>query len=104
MARVTKPGGRVIIVDSRAPEDPALDREFNQIEKLRDPSHVRNYRPSEWRTMVTAAGLRITFEELDFYTENGRPDGFRGMDRAGEHASGGGRRTDPPVSPTRRPH
>jgi len=81
MARVTKPGGRVIIVDGRAPEDPGLDREFNQIEKLRDPSHVRNYRPSEWRAMVTAAGLRITFEELDFYTENGRPMDFAAWTR-----------------------
>ena len=81
MARVAKPGGRVIIVDSRSPEDPALDREFNHIEKLRDPSHVRNYRPSEWRAMVTAAGLRITFEELDFYTENGRPMDFAAWTR-----------------------
>ncbi len=76
MARVAKPGGRVVIVDSRSPEDPALDREFNYIEKLRDPSHVRNYRPSQWRAMVTAAGLRITFEELDFYMENGGPMDF----------------------------
>ncbi len=81
MARVTKSGGRVIIVDSRAPEDPVLDREFNHIEKLRDPSHVRNYRPSEWRSMVTATGLRITFEELDFYTENGRPMDFAAWTR-----------------------
>jgi ubiquinone/menaquinone biosynthesis C-methylase UbiE len=76
MARVAKSGGRVIIVDGRSPEDPTLDREFNHIEKLRDPSHVRNYRPSEWRAMVTAAGLRITSEELDYYTENGRPMDF----------------------------
>lgn len=76
MARVAKPGGRIVIVDGRAPEDPDLDREFNHIEKLRDPSHVRNYRLSEWRAMVTAAGLRITLEELDFYTENGRPMDF----------------------------
>jgi len=71
MARVAKRGGRVIVVDSRAPEDDALDRQFNHIEKLRDPSHVRNYRPSEWRTMIEHGGLRITALELDFYTENG---------------------------------
>ena len=76
MARVAKPGGRVIIVDGYSPEDPVLDREFNHIEKLRDPSHVRNYRPSEWSAMVTATGLRITLEELDYYTENGRPMDF----------------------------
>ncbi len=81
MARVAKPGGRVIIVDSRSPEDPILDRELNHIEKLRDPSHVRSYRPSEWRTMVTTAGLRIDSEELDFYTENGRPMDFAAWTR-----------------------
>lgn len=72
MARVAKPGARVVIVDSTTPEDDFLDRQWNQIEKLRDPSHVRNYRPSEWRAMVAAAALRITFEELDFATEKGR--------------------------------
>ncbi|MGO9454852.1 MAG: class I SAM-dependent methyltransferase [Candidatus Binataceae bacterium] len=76
MARVVKPQGRVVIIDSRAPEDDELDRAYNYIEKLRDPSHVRNWRPSEWRAMVEAAGLRITAEHLDFYTENGRPMDF----------------------------
>lgn len=71
MARVARPGARVIIVDSTSPEDDSLDRQWNHIEKLRDPSHVRNYRPSEWRAIVAAAGLRITFEELGFATENG---------------------------------
>src|SRR5208282_189493 len=76
MARVVKPQGRVVIVDSRAPEADELDRAYNHIEKLRDPSHVRNWRPSEWRAMIVAAGLRITAEHLDFYTENGRPMDF----------------------------
>jgi ubiquinone/menaquinone biosynthesis C-methylase UbiE len=76
MARVVKPGGRVVIIDSRAPEEDDLDRAFNYIEKLRDPSHVRNWKPSEWRAMVTEAGLRILTEHLDFYTENGRPMDF----------------------------
>jgi hypothetical protein len=77
MARVARPGARVVIVDSTSPEDDSLDRQWNHIEKLRDLSHVRNYRPSEWRAIVAAAGLRITFEELGFATENGR-----GMDFA----------------------
>lgn len=76
MARVVKPGGRVAIIDSRAPEDDELDRAFNYIEKLRDPSHVRNWKPSEWRVMVQETGLRIIAEYLDFYTENGRPMDF----------------------------
>ena len=72
MARVVRPGGRVVIVDSRAPEDPELDRAFNHIEKLRDPSHVRDYRASEWRAMVTEAGLQLIAERQDDYTENGK--------------------------------
>ena len=76
MARVAKRAGRVVIIDSRAPEDDELDRAFNHIEKLRDPSHVRNWRPSEWRTMIQGAGLRILAEHLDFYTENGHTMDF----------------------------
>ena len=76
MARVVKPGGRVIIIDSASPDDDSLDREWNHIEKLRDPSHVRNYRPSEWHAFVTDAGLRIRFEEFSFATEKGGPMNF----------------------------
>lgn len=76
MARVAKPGARVVVVDSYAPEDAALDRQWNRMEKLRDPSHVRNYRPDEWRAMMLDAGLHITFEELGHCTENGRPMNF----------------------------
>ncbi|HEX4002280.1 MAG TPA: methyltransferase domain-containing protein [Candidatus Acidoferrales bacterium] len=76
MARVAKPGARIIIVDSTSPEDPSLARQWNHIEKLRDSSHVRNYAPSEWRAMIAAAGLRVTFEESSFAAENGRPMDF----------------------------
>jgi ubiquinone/menaquinone biosynthesis C-methylase UbiE len=76
MARVAKEGARIVIVDSYAPDDPILDRQWNHIEKLRDPSHVRNYTPREWRELVSSAGLHITFEELDHCTENGRPMNF----------------------------
>ena len=51
MSRVTKAAGRVVAVDTIVPEDDRLDEEINEIETLRDPSHVRNYRPSEWRAM-----------------------------------------------------
>jgi ubiquinone/menaquinone biosynthesis C-methylase UbiE len=76
MARVAKPGARIVIVDSSAPEDATLDRQWNHIERLRDPSHVRNYTPSEWRSMLADAGLRVTFEEASFASENGGPMDF----------------------------
>jgi ubiquinone/menaquinone biosynthesis C-methylase UbiE len=76
MARVAKMGARLVVVDSTSPEDASLDRQWNRLEKLRDPSHVRNYRPSEWRAIVASARLHIFFEEVDFCTENGRPMDF----------------------------
>jgi ubiquinone/menaquinone biosynthesis C-methylase UbiE len=71
MARVTRAGGRVVVVDTIVPEDDALDREINAIELLRDPSHVRNYRASAWRRMLADAGLRVTGENADRYMEQG---------------------------------
>src|SRR5271167_683309 len=76
MARVAKPGGRVVIVDSTSPEDPVLASQWDYIERLRDPSHVRNYPPGEWRAMVADAGLSVFSEEIGFATENGRPMDF----------------------------
>jgi len=55
--RVLKPGGMFLLVDSAAPEDPALDTFFQAVEFLRDPSHVRNWRGSEWVRMVAGAGF-----------------------------------------------
>ncbi|HWZ58598.1 MAG TPA: methyltransferase domain-containing protein [Gemmatimonadaceae bacterium] len=71
VARVARQGGRVVVVDTTVPEDDSLDAEINAIEVLRDPSHVRNYRVSEWRRMLGAAGLRISGEHFDRYTEGG---------------------------------
>ncbi len=52
MARVTL--DRTLIVDTLNMGDDAEDAE-----RLRDPSHVRNYTESEWRALVAAAGLEI---------------------------------------------
>ena len=41
MARVCGPGGRVVLIDVMASDDPAKAANFNRMEKLRDPSHVR---------------------------------------------------------------
>lgn len=69
MARVTRPGGKVVIVDTTVPEDDTLDREINDIETLRDNSHVRNYRLSEWKAMAEKAGLTVSYEHVGPYTE-----------------------------------
>ena len=58
-ARVLKPGGKLLVVDSASPEEPALDIFLNGIEILRDPSHVRNHSRSEWQAALHAAGFTL---------------------------------------------
>lgn len=58
--RVVKPGGKVIMMDVNSPGNPVLDIWLQTIEALRDTSHVRNYSPGEWLTLLTEAGLSIT--------------------------------------------
>lgn len=45
---------RVIVVDNLHMGD-----EADEAERIRDPSHVRNYSESEWRGFLTGAGLEI---------------------------------------------
>lgn len=56
-ARVLRPGGRLVVVDNIAPEDEVLDHFINEVERLRDPSHFRAHRLSQWEGYFTAAGL-----------------------------------------------
>ena len=55
--RVLRPGGQLLLSDSMSPEDDAKDTYLNAIEVMRDPSHVRNHRPSQWRAMFGRAGF-----------------------------------------------
>jgi ubiquinone/menaquinone biosynthesis C-methylase UbiE len=57
MVRVCAPGGRVVVVDMYASEDPAKAAEWNRLEKLRDPSHVRCLTLTELTALFGAAGL-----------------------------------------------
>lgn len=57
MVRVCAPGGRVVVVDTCASADPAKAAEFNRLELLRDPSHVRALPLAELQGLFRAAGL-----------------------------------------------
>lgn len=66
MARVCRPGGRVVVVDS-APDEAKADA-FNRMERLRDPSHVRAMPLAELRDLFHAVGLpgpRVTAYRLE---------------------------------------
>jgi len=59
MARVTRPGGRVVLDDTCAPEAPDLAAVMNVWEKRRDPSHVANHPPSRLQRMLEESGLHV---------------------------------------------
>jgi ubiquinone/menaquinone biosynthesis C-methylase UbiE len=67
MARVCAPGGRLVVVDMYASADPAKAAEFNRLERLRDPSHVRSLTLAELKGLFGEAGLpapKASFYEL----------------------------------------
>ncbi len=65
MARVLRPGGQLLVIDNIAPEEAELDAAVNDWDKRRDPSHVREYKASEWRGFLEAAGLQVTHFEVE---------------------------------------
>lgn len=58
LRRVTRDGGRVVIVD--AVVDEAVDDAFNDLARLRQPAHRRHYRPEELESLAGEAGLRAS--------------------------------------------
>lgn len=62
--RVLKDTGTLTIIDIVAPEEPLFDTILQSVEILRDTSHVRDYRVSEWQTLLATAGFKITETEV----------------------------------------
>ena len=79
MARVSN---RVVVVE----DTQYTSEEVEAAEKLRDPTHVRNYSEEEWRELLESAGLEI--ERVETFAEDARP---RGLARA-HRVHGRGRR------------
>jgi ubiquinone/menaquinone biosynthesis C-methylase UbiE len=68
MKRVCAVGGKVAVADSDASADPVKAAEFNRMEKLRDPSHVRAMPRAELMELFSRAGLptpRVTGYRLE---------------------------------------
>ena len=73
MVRVCAPGGRLLVADMHTSTDSAKGAEFNRMELLRDPSHVRAMPVAELKALFPAAGLpeaKVAFYELRDELEN----------------------------------
>jgi ubiquinone/menaquinone biosynthesis C-methylase UbiE len=76
LARVTVPGGHVLVDDQIAPVDPLAALELDRFERARDPSHTRTLPDIDFRHLFEANGLvlqRTRFQthrrELDYYLD-----------------------------------
>jgi ubiquinone/menaquinone biosynthesis C-methylase UbiE len=63
VARVLKPSGRFVLMDSTSPDEDELDAFINELEQRRDTTHVRSYRLSEWIDTIEAVGLTVDHHE-----------------------------------------
>ena len=59
MVRVAKPEGRLLIIDTLAPESDAKLELHNRIEKVRDPSHAQTLRLTTYLALFDKHGLEI---------------------------------------------
>lgn len=70
VVRVLQPGGWFLLVDTIGIEDPQADEDLNELECMRDPSHVRDYTESRWLRMVADAGLKVQTHETNSFPHN----------------------------------
>jgi ubiquinone/menaquinone biosynthesis C-methylase UbiE len=65
LARVTRPGGRVLVVDQLGPDDPAAAATLHEFETARDSSHARLLSGGELRVLFTANQLALLRERQE---------------------------------------
>lgn len=64
LARLTRLGGRVLVVDQIAPADPLAALELNRFERARDPTHTRALADIDLRHLFEANGLVLRRAEV----------------------------------------
>jgi ubiquinone/menaquinone biosynthesis C-methylase UbiE len=65
LARVTRPGGRVLVVDQIASVDPVAAAELNAFERARDPSHARALADIDLRHLFESNELVLLRNEYE---------------------------------------
>jgi ubiquinone/menaquinone biosynthesis C-methylase UbiE len=83
VARVLRPGGVFIFVDTLAPDDAESATYQDEVETLRDPTHRRIYTQREWIGFSEGAGLRVEKTEVVRKTHDFEP----WLERGGEDAA-----------------
>jgi len=64
VARVLRPGGSLLAQDILGHDDEEAAAFIIEVERRRDPSHVRAYRQLEWTAFLRAAGLTVMDETI----------------------------------------
>ncbi len=64
VARVLRRGGSFLVEDILGHEDPDIAAFMMEVERRRDPSHVRAFRQIEWTAFLRAAGLTVIEEAI----------------------------------------
>jgi SAM-dependent methyltransferase len=64
LARVTRPGGRILLVDQLGDVDPIRSLELDRFERARDPSHTRLLPDADIRGFLDANDLVVTANEI----------------------------------------
>ena len=64
VARVLRRGGSFLVQDILGHDEPELAAFILEVEKRRDPSHVRAFRQLEWTAFLRAAGLTVIDEAI----------------------------------------
>ena len=64
IARVLTPGGSLLLEDILGHDDAECAAFVTEVERRRDPTHVRAYRAREWMAILRGAGLTIIDETV----------------------------------------
>jgi SAM-dependent methyltransferase len=84
LARMTRPGGTILVADQLAPVDPLAAFELNRFEQARDPSTTRLLSDGDLRALFDANGLVLRRErvvreprDLEAYLDLAGCEGFQ---------------------------
>lgn len=70
IAATVRPGGSFLVQDILGHDDAGASAFITEVERRRDPSHVRAYRAVEWKAILRGAGLTVMD---DVVLPKGRP-------------------------------